>query len=94
MLGRTLALLALNGFDAGMTLYATAHGAEEINPLMAILLTYGAWPFVLGKTLCFCSGTAVLWRLRQHRAARVCLNVGVFAYILLACYHLWVANSI
>jgi hypothetical protein len=94
MLGRTVALLALNLFDAGMTLRAIARGAVEINPAMAALLAHGSWAFLIGKMVLVCVGVVVLWWYRRVRAAQFSMTCAVFMYSVLAAFHLWIANSI
>jgi hypothetical protein len=81
-----LSLLALNMLDAFATLRHLAHGAEELNPLMAAALRFGARPFLLIKHGLASVGILALLAHGGPRAARVALCVLVPIYLALGAY--------
>ncbi|HTK03978.1 MAG TPA: DUF5658 family protein [Candidatus Eisenbacteria bacterium] len=63
-------LIVFNGFDAHSTLDAVRLGAVELNPVMAALLTYGPWVFILAKMGLACGfGLVLAYWSRRHRLA-------------------------
>lgn len=74
-------VLLFNLVDAFGTLRHLAHGAEELNPLMAILLRHGPRCFVLTKHLLASSGVLGIVAYGEVPIARIALR-----YILLPLY--------
>ena len=72
-----LSILALNLMDAFFTLRHLAHGAEELNPLMAELLAGGGLRFVAIKHLLVSLGVLAIVLRSDVRWARFALT-GVF----------------
>ena len=64
ILARILFILLLSILDARFTLYLIAHGAAEVNPMMAFFLRRGAWAFVAVKVIL--TGLAVTILLLDH----------------------------
>lgn len=84
-----LTVMFLNLIDAFGTLRHVAHGAEEVNPLMARLLETGAATFVVGKHLIASAGIAGVLAYSRHRAARLALGFGLFPiYLAIAIYQI------
>jgi hypothetical protein len=82
-----LGILLLNLVDAMFTLRHVAHGAFELNPLMAELLGAGTQRFVAVKHLLVSFGVIVIVLRSERRLARVAL-AGVFAlFFAVAIYH-------
>lgn len=82
-------LLVFNLVDALCTLGVVHVGAAtEANPLMDLLLRGGPLTFMVGKLALVSLGVALLWRLRQHRAAVAGLAAATTIYALLCIYHI------
>lgn len=74
-------LIIMNLIDAVMTALWVSEGiVTEGNPLMESAISQGYSTFVLGKVFMVGMGTAVLYRLRSHRLARVSLVPLVLTY--------------
>ena len=82
-------VVILNLFDAIFTLlYVRLGHATESNPLMDQMLAASPVLFMVAKLALVSLGVLLLWRLRDHRAARLGLVATGGAYVLLLCYHL------
>ncbi len=80
----------VNLADVFSTLYATSFGAEELNPLMDIVLAQGPFSFLTTKYLLGVLGVILIGSYcRQHRTARVALF-----YVLLPTYLVVVAYNL
>jgi hypothetical protein len=63
-----VALAILNGFDLAYSLFAhRISQLNEMNPVMAALLSFGLMPFITFKVLLVLSGLTLLWKLRYCR---------------------------
>jgi hypothetical protein len=63
-----LALAILNGFDLAYSLFAhRISQLNEMNPVMAALLSFGPMPFITFKVLLVISGLSLLWKFRYCR---------------------------
>lgn len=83
------AIVVLNLADALFTLvYVKLGHATESNPLMDRVLVHGPVLFMVAKLGLVSLGVALLWRLRDYRAARIGLVATSTAYVLLLGYHL------
>jgi hypothetical protein len=83
------AVVILNLLDAIFTIvYIRLGHATESNPLMDQALSASPVLFMLAKLSLVSLGVLLLWRLRDHRAARIGLLATSSAYLLLLCYHL------
>lgn len=83
------AVVILNLLDAIFTLiYIRTGHATESNPLMDQVLSASPVLFMIAKLGLVSLGVMLLWRLRNHRAARFGLVATSSAYVVLLCYHL------
>jgi hypothetical protein len=82
-----MAIIVLNLIDAFFTLRHVSHGAEELNPLMDVLLSTSSGRFVVVKhllvSLCV---LGILLRSRE-KLARFALGLATFLFAGLAIYH-------
>ncbi len=76
-----LAVLGLSIVDGLATLWLTAAGVEEANPLMRQLLAWGPGPFLIVKLLMTAAGLPFLVRVREHALFGTSLRSG---HVLLA----------
>ena len=83
-----LAILALNLLDAFATLRHLEHGAEELNPLMQLLLHRGAQPFLLTKHILASVGVIGIALHPEKRAAHVALWILFPVYLVLGIYQI------
>jgi hypothetical protein len=81
-----LAVLALNLVDAFATLRHLDHGAEELNPLMMVLLRHGTTSFVTVKHALASVGVLGIAAHPRARAARIAMAVLVPLYVAIALY--------
>jgi hypothetical protein len=88
-LGAGAAIVILNLLDAMFTLvYIRSGVATESNPLMDQALTASPVLFMIAKLGLVSLGVLLLWRLRDHRAARFGLVATSTVYMTLLVYHL------
>ncbi len=83
-----MAVVALNLVDAFATLRHLDHGAEELNPLMQLLLRHGAGWFLAVKHALASVGVIGIAAHPQVRAARIALWILVPLYVLIAVYQI------
>jgi|1186.fasta_scaffold912781_2 hypothetical protein len=83
-----LAILMLNMLDAFATLRHLEHGAEELNPLMQVLLHHGARSFLMVKHLLASLGVIGIALHPERRAAHVALWILFPVYLLLGIYQI------
>jgi hypothetical protein len=82
------ALLLLNLLDAACTLVWCLSGlAQEANPLMRHLLSWGPVPFIEGKVALVLFGVWVLSRAKHHVLAEIGVASAVLAYVCVAGVH-------
>jgi len=85
----SLLLMLFNSVDAYCTLVALDNGAEEMNAIMAHALAKGILYFLFIKLLVVNVLILFVGVIGQHyRVGRIGLNIAVWAYALLTCYHL------
>jgi hypothetical protein len=83
------AVVILNLLDAMFTIFYIRSGvAVESNPLMDQALTASPVLFMIAKLGLVSLGVMLLWRLRDHRAARFGLVATSTVYMTLLVYHL------
>jgi hypothetical protein len=83
------AVLALNLADALLTLAWIRMGvAKESNPLLARLIEFSPWLFVLVKTSTVTAGSLLLWRLRGRPFAVVMIFAMFIVYYSVLLFHL------
>jgi hypothetical protein len=85
-----LAMLLLSTADAFLTLRLMTDGAEEANPLLALVLTEHPRLFAAVKMTLTCAGAVLLVALARARLFRV-VRVSLFLYGLVAAYFALVA---
>ena len=83
-----LAILLLNMVDGFATLRHLTHGAEELNPLMNLLVRRSAHAFVLVKHLLASAGVLGIAVHGHVRAARVALWILFPLYVAIALYQI------
>jgi hypothetical protein len=89
-----LMLLLASIVDGLLTLRLIEAGGEEVNPLMARLLNFGVFPFLLGKYLLTAVGLPLLVIFKNHYVFGTRIRVGylipglVALYAILICYQL------
>jgi hypothetical protein len=83
-----LTIIFLNLVDAFATLCNVSRGAEELNPLMAILLAAGEREFVVVKHLLASLGVVGILAHPTARASRLALGVLLPLYVGIAVYQL------
>ena len=98
-LGVALVILLLSCADAFLTLVLMQHGATEVNPIMAPLVTGSGHAFAFWKLALTASGVIVLTILVRIRAfgtfpAGVILYVAAAGYAALVGYELWLLDRI
>jgi hypothetical protein len=82
-------VIVLNLLDAIFTIiYVRTGVAVESNPLMDKVLLSSPVLFMMAKLALVSCGVLLLWRLRDHRAARFGLFASTAAYAALLLYHL------
>lgn len=86
--------VALNILDLGLTLHLISQGAEEMNPIMAILLDTGwEWAALYKMSLTLLVATG-LWFGRAHRIVRRAGVAFVALFVAITLYQVldvWVA---
>jgi Domain of unknown function (DUF5658) len=93
-----LLILLLSCGDALLTLTLLAHGAVEVNPLMAALLDGNGYGFAAVKIGLTAGGTVFLILLARMRAFRwlpvsAVLYAVLVGYVALVGYELWLLNK-
>jgi hypothetical protein len=83
-----LGIIALNLVDAFGTLGNINHGAQELNPLMALLLGAGDGRFLVIKHLLASLGVTGILLHPEVRAARAALWVLFPLYVCIATYQI------
>lgn len=88
-LSPTLRLIFLfNIFDALLTLCWIAYGiAEEANPIMAYMLSFGVIPFLVSKILLVGISLLILWKLRHMIFARIISMLALVIMTAVLGYH-------
>ena len=87
------ATIVLNLTDAVLTLmWWTLGAATEANPLMAVLLSWGEIPFVLGKLALVSGGSYLLWNHRHRAFAVISIFLAFLVYYFILLQHLKVMN--
>ncbi|HQW09977.1 MAG TPA: DUF5658 family protein [Steroidobacteraceae bacterium] len=94
-----LVILLLSCADAFLTLVLMQHGATEVNPIMAPLVTGSGHAFAFWKLALTASGVIVLTILVRIRAfgtfpAGVILYAAATGYAALVGYELWLLDRI
>ncbi len=85
---RLILLSVFNTIDTFSTLYLVqALGLEEANPVCRFLLGISPVLFLAVKLVGFNLVLWYLWRLREHKLARVLTWIPFIAYALLVAYH-------
>jgi hypothetical protein len=84
---RVLAIVLLNQLDAFCTLRHLAHGASELNPLMADLAMFGGARFVVVKHLLVSFGLLIFVTRADRKLARWGLAAAFGMFTCLALYH-------
>jgi hypothetical protein len=89
-----LLIVALNLLDAWFTLLFLAHGGTELNPLVQLVLDFGAhpWPFLLLKTVGIGTACAFLALAKHFRPARIGLWLVAAGYAALLVWHLYLLS--
>jgi hypothetical protein len=87
-LALVLAIIGLNLCDGFATLRHLHHGAEELNPFMALLLRHGSHSFLVVKHLLASAGVVGIAMHAQLRAARVALWLLFPLYLAIVLYQL------
>jgi len=88
-------LLVANVLDASMTAVWVSEGiVEEGNALMAAAIDQGFSVFVLSKIALVGLGAAGLFRLRDHRGARVAILPAVVLYAFVMGNHIGIAARV
>lgn len=89
LLAVTLTIILLNVLDAHFTLLFLAHGGQELNPVVQLLLDWSIPAFLLLKSLGIgvCVGFLVITK--NFRAARIGLTAVLTGYTLLLGWHLY-----
>ena len=83
-----LGILMLNLVDGFATLRHLTHGAEELNPLMQLLLKHSAEAFLLVKHLLASLGVIGIAMHGRVRAARIALWILFPLYVSIAIYQM------
>ena len=81
-----IGIIILNLFDALGTLWNLSRGAEELNPLMSMLLSVGPYEFVMVKHLLASVGVVGILAHPGARASRVALWILFPLYACIALY--------
>ena len=81
-----LGIIALNLVDGFATLRHVSHGAEELNPIMQLLLRHGEQSFLMVKHLLASLGVIGIAMHGHVRAARVALWILLPLYMAIAIY--------
>lgn len=94
-----LVIVLLSCADAFLTLVLMQHGATEVNPVMAPLVTGSGHAFAFWKLTLTASGVIVLTILVRIRAfgvfpAGAILYTAAVGYIVLVGYELWLLDRI
>lgn len=83
------ATLVANLVDAAGTLHWTHEGlATEANPLLARLVMAQPGAFILAKVALVGLAALLLWRLREHRTARVAFIPAALLYAFVVGQHM------
>ena len=97
-LALSVGILLLSAFDAVLTLTLISHGATEVNPFMAPLVSGSGHSFAFWKMGLTAMGVVTLTllaRLRfRGRAVGTILYVVLSVYILLVAYELYLLRNI
>ena len=83
-----MAILVLNLVDGFATLRHLTHGAEELNPLMQMLLKHSAEAFLLVKHMLASLGVIGIAMHGRVRAARIALWILFPLYVAIAIYQM------
>lgn len=94
-----LVILLLSCADAFLTLVLMQHGATEVNPIMAPLVTGSGRAFAFWKLVLTASGVIVLTILVRIRAfgfypAGAILYAAATGYVVLVGYELWLLDQV
>ena len=98
LLAVAIGILLLCAADAFLTVNLLVNGAEEINPVMAVLLYRGVAVFTALKMGMTGAGTVLMVFLSRYRFMRVIpvqlvLYGVLLAYVVLICYEIWMLRG-
>ena len=92
--GAIVLILFLSILDALLTIVLTAHGAFEVNPIMAYFLDVGPYAFLSLKYLLTIIGLFVLLMLRNIFVKSIRIYAGSLFYFILATFFVIVSWQI
>jgi hypothetical protein len=85
LLAVSISILLLSAADAFLTAFLLLHGADEVNPVMAVLVYRSLAMFAAFKMAMTATGIVVLVFLSRHRFMRL-VRVELLLYAMLAIY--------
>lgn len=86
-------MILLNLIDLATTLYITAHGGIELNPIMAYCIDIGIFPYVKFLVGTVCCGW-LEWQSKRHHSAKVGKMVVFAMYVAIVINNFWTIGVI
>ncbi len=89
-----LAIIALNILDAWFTILLLTYGGEEMNPVVAGVLSLGLAPFIAIKSLGIGVCLAFLTITKNFPISRVGMSIVLVGYLVLLIWHLYLVDTL
>ena len=89
-----LAIVALNVLDAWFTILLLSYGGQEMNPVVATVLTWGIGPFIACKSLGIGVCLGFLTLTKNFPISRIGMGTVLFGYLALVIWHLYLVSAL
>ncbi len=89
-----LMIIALNILDAWFTILLLSYGGEEMNPVVAGILSLGLAPFIAVKSLGIGVCLAFLTITKNFPISRIGMSIVLLGYLALLVWHLYLVGSL
>lgn len=89
-----LAIVALNVLDAWFTILLLSYGGQEMNPIVAVVLTWGIGPFIACKSVGIGFCLAFLTLTKNFPISRIGMATVLIGYSVLLMWHLYLVSAL
>ena len=89
-----LAIVALNVLDAWFTILLLSYGGQEMNPVVAMVLTWGIGPFIACKSIGIGVCLAFLTLTKNFPISRIGMGTVLLGYLALLFWHLYLVSAL
>ncbi len=89
-----LAIVALNVLDAWFTILLLSYGGQEMNPVVAVVLTWGIGPFIACKSVGIGVCLAFLTLTKNFPISKIGMGAVLLGYLSLLIWHLYLVSAL